>query len=217
VQSLADLATGLKRRAQRRAGANRKSLRLPACILIVDSARLSDPAAAIARLPRGSMVILRDYAAADRTARARRLATLCRRHNVRLLVGADARLALQINAAGLHLPEWAIARGDRRWRLWRRPAWLVTAAAHSPAAIARARRAGADVVLVSPVFATASHPDAKPLGPLRFAAWTRRGRLPVYALGGMTPATARRLSASGAVGVAAVSAFTAPADQSSQA
>lgn len=181
---------------------------LPACILIADSARLGDPEAAIAALPRGSAVILRDYGAPDRPPRAARLAGLCRRHRLRLLVAGDPRLALAVGAAGLHLPEGLVRSGDRRWRLWRKPGWLVTAAAHSPAAIARARRAGVDAVLLSPVFATESHPGAASLGPLAFAAWTRTAGVPVYALGGMTAATTRRLSGSGAAGVAAIGGFT---------
>lgn len=184
----------------------RGEARLPACILIAESARLADPEPVIARLPRGSAVILRDYGAADRGAQAARLARLCRTRGLRLLVAGDARLAVAARAHGLHLPEGLI-RGDGRWRLWRTPEWLVTAAAHSPRAVAQARRAGVDVVLLSPVFSTASHPGAATLGALRFAAWARTAHLPVYALGGMTAETTRRLSGSGAAGVAAIAGF----------
>lgn len=161
----------------------------------------------MAKLPPGSAVILRDYGAPDRPARAVSLVRLCRARRLRLLVAGDARLALAAGAYGLHLPEGLACGGDRRWRLWRKPGWLVTAAAHSPGAIARARRAGVDAVLLSPVFPTASHPGATTLGALRFAAWTRKAGVPVYALGGMTAATSRRLSGSGAAGIAAISGF----------
>lgn len=56
------------------------------------------------------------------------------------------------------------------------------------------------------MFATASHPLARPLGSLRFAAWVRRASLPVYALGGVTNATVHRLAGNGAAGVAVVGA-----------
>lgn len=161
----------------------------------------------MAKLPPGSAVILRDYGAPDRAARAVSLVWLCRARRLRLLVAGDARLALAAGAHGLHLPEGLACGSDRRWRLWRKPDWLVTAAAHSPGAIARARRAGVDAVLLSPVFPTASHPGATTLGALRFAAWTRKAGVPVYALGGMTAATSRRLSGSGAAGIAAISGF----------
>lgn len=173
----------------------------------MESARLPDPEAAVAGLPLGSAVILRDYDAPDRAARAVSLARLCRSHGLRLLVAGDARLAVAVGAHGLHLPEGLVRGSDRRWGLWRKPGWLVTAAAHSPGAIARARRTGVDAVLLSPVFETASHPGAPALGSLLFAAWTRKARIPVYALGGMTAARTRRLTGSGAAGIAAIGGF----------
>lgn len=180
--------------------------RLPALILMTDDARLADPAAAIASLPRGSAVILRHYDDPGREALGHRLLALSRVAGVRLLIAGDARLACRLGADGVHLPEWMV-RGAA-WRRWRRPGWLVTAAAHSPAALWHARRAGADAALLSPVFATASHPGAKPLGALRFAAWCREAPLPVYALGGITAETAGRLAASPAAGLAAIGGLT---------
>jgi len=122
-----------------------------------------------------------------------------------LLAGADPSLAAAIGADGVHLPEhWANrAAGIRRTR----PDWLVTAAAHSAAAIVRARRAGADAVFVSPVFASVSPSAGRPLGALRFAALARRTGLPVFALGGINAGTARRIARSGAAGLAAVDAL----------
>ena len=144
--------------------------RLPPLILMTDEARLADPAAAMAGLPRGSAVILRHYADPHREALGRRLLALSRCAGVRLLIAGDARLADRLGADGLHLPEWMDRRGGAAWRRWRRPGWLVTVAAHSPDELCQARRAGA---------------DAAPLGALRFAAWCRRAPLPVYALGGL--------------------------------
>lgn len=209
MSNLADHAESHKRRAL--AGsepADRLRLAaLPACILMLERARIDNPAAVLATLPRGSAVILRDYAMSDRPAQAAQLATLCRRLSLRLLVAGDPRLAFAVGAGGVHLPEGQLAHGSGIWRRWRRPAWLITAAAHSPAAIARARRAGVDAVLLSPVFPTASHPGGATIGPVRFAAWTRTAALPVYALGGVTTMTGRRLKASGAIGIAGIGGF----------
>ena len=183
-----------------RTGANR----LPPLILVTDAARLPDPAAAIRRLPRGAAVILRHYDAPERAGLARRLAALCRRRGVRLLVAGDGRLAAAIGAGGVHLPEAMARRGPMGWGGggFRRPGFLVTAAAHSPAALWRAARAGADAALLSPVFPTASHPGASGIGVIRFAAWCRRSPLPVYALGGIDRRAARRLKGTGMVGFA---------------
>ena len=62
----------------------------------------------------------------------------------------------------------------------------------------------ADIVVLAPVFATASHPTARTLGPTRFAALVRQVPCPVIALGGITSHTARRLTHSGAHGLAGI-------------
>jgi len=160
-----------------------------------------------AALPRNSAVIFRHYGAPDREDLAARLVAQSRRRGIRVLVAADAGLAARIGADGLHLPQALAARGPGVWQSWRRPDWLVTAAAHSPAALWRARAAGADAALLSPVFSTASHPGGAALGVLRFAAWCRNSPLPVYALGGVSAANIRRLKGCGARGLAGISGF----------
>lgn len=210
MASLAELARRLKPLGAPRGG----GAALPRLILMTDAARLADPEAAVARLPRGAAVVLRHPDDGMRHRLATRLAGLCRARGVRLLIAGDPRLAARMSAGngdgGLHLPEAMLRHGGRRWRLLRRPGWLVTAAAHSPAAIRAAARAGADAALLSPVFATASHPDARPLGPLRFATLVRQSPLPVYALGGVSAATAARLTLSGAAGFAAIGGLAPP-------
>ncbi len=177
---------------------------LPALILMTDSRRLPDPAAAARRLPAGAMVLFRDYQNKNREAEAAALREVCRRHRLHFLVAADWRLAARLDADGVHLPE-ALAGTAPAARRGRR--WLITAAAHSEAALRRAEAAGVDAVLLSPVFATASHPGARSLGPVRFASLVRRAAVPVYALGGIDPASAPRLLGSGAVGIAAIGAL----------
>lgn len=182
---------------------------MPGRWLVTDARRLPDPLPAIRRLGRGDGVLFRHYELphAERLALLRQVALLCRRRGLMLMVAGDARLARVVAADGLHLPQAGIdgARGARRGGLR-----LVTAAAHDAGAVARAARYGVDAVLISPVFATASHPGAAPLGVLRFAALAtgaRRRGLQVYALGGMTPALSRRLWHIPMIGYAAIGAY----------
>jgi thiamine-phosphate pyrophosphorylase len=205
MPTLAEVARHLKPR--RRAG------QLPPLILMTDSIRLPDPDAAIASLGPGSAVILRERSRARLVILVRRVAPLCRARCIRLLVAGDWRLAHEVGAGGLHLPEAAIRHGLNRWRRVRGRDWMVTAAAHSPVAIRLAARLGVDAVLLSPVFATASHPGARTIGPLRFARWARVSPVPVYALGGIDAGHARRLRGSGAAGFAGIGGF-APSGQS---
>jgi thiamine-phosphate pyrophosphorylase len=194
-------------RVSRRLGARAKPSRrpLPPLLFVTDPVRTPDPAAVAAGLPRGSGVVFRAFGAADAAARGRALAGLARRRGLMLLVGADPALARGVGAHGVHLPERLAHLAGRIRR--GRPGWIVTAAAHSPPAIRRARLAGADAVLVSPVFESRSPSAGAALGTLRFAALVRAAGLPVYALGGVDMKSARRLLASGAAGIAAVDAF----------
>ncbi len=175
--------------------------------MVTDPARMPDPVACARRLPRGSAIIYRAFGAADAAALGRKLRAVARARGLVLLVGADPALARAIGADGVHLPE-RLAHRARRIRM-ANPAWLVTAAAHSRAALRRAAGAGAQAVLLSPVFDSASPSAGPALGALRFAALVRTCRTPVYALGGVSGRTAARLMSSGAVGVAAVDALSA--------
>ncbi|MSP67382.1 MAG: thiamine phosphate synthase [Alphaproteobacteria bacterium] len=202
--TLAERARALNAAARR---GHARAQSLPALILMTDARRLPDPAAAIRRLPRGAAVILRHPEARARAALAIALLPLCRRRGVRLLIAADAALARRLRADGVHLPEAMLGRA----RLGPRPRrWLVTAAAHGARGLRAAAGAGADAVLLAPVFRTPSHPEVPPLGVLRFAALVRAARLPVYALGGIDALAAARLRGSGAVGIAAIGALAPP-------
>jgi thiamine-phosphate pyrophosphorylase len=67
------------------------------------------------------------------------------------------------------------------------------AAAHSLREIGRANLSHADLVLLSPVFPTRTHPGGATLGPVRFLLLARRSLAPVIALGGMNRRRARAL------------------------
>ncbi len=122
-----------------------------------------------------------------------------------LLVSGDGRLALRIGA-GLHVPDRAPTRGLLPFLANRRAAWL-SAAVHGRAGVARARRLGADVALVSPAFPTESHPGAPALGPMRWAALARGTGRPAVALGGMSARALRRLPRGVAAGWAGIGAW----------
>jgi thiamine-phosphate pyrophosphorylase len=65
--------------------------------------------------------------------------------------------------------------------------------AHTLRELKSAERSGADLIFLSPAFATRSHPGSRPLGPLRFGLVAGQARVPVIALGGVNKLNARRL------------------------
>ena len=173
---------------------------------MTDPARVPDPEAVARRLPAGSAIVFRAFGAPDAAAQGRRLAAIARRRRLVLLAGADPALARAIGAHGVHLPE----RLGPLARRIRRPGWIVTAAAHDARAILRNLAAGADAVVISPVFESRSPSAGRPLGPMRFAAMARLAKGRAYALGGVDVRTAKRLSGSGAMGIAAVDGLAEP-------
>lgn len=181
---------------------------LPPLLFFTDPERTPEPAAAAARLPRGAGVVMRTYGAAGGGQDAAAVARIARRRGLVLVVAGDPALARRLGAHGIHFPEARLPGRGTVAALRRR--FLVTAAAHSASAARRARLAGADAVILSKAFPSASPSPGAPLGPVRFAARVRQAGLPVYALGGITARTARRLGASGAAGLAAVEAIAAP-------
>jgi len=120
-----------------------------------------------------------------------------------LLVNHDIELARELGV-GVHLK--ASQLSELNERPLPRGSW-VGASCHDAQELERAAEMNADFATLSPVCATASHPDAEPLGWKRFAERIADARLPVYALGGVGPDDLERAHAAGAQGVAGIRAF----------
>lgn len=122
----------------------------------------------------------------------------------RLFVNDRLDIALATGASGVQLAATSLAVEDAR-RLGP-PHWWIGKSVHDLAEAAAARTAGADYLLVGPVFATTSHPDRTPLGLERLGDIARLG-IPVVAIGGVTPERTRAVRAAGAFAVAAIRAL----------
>ncbi|MCJ9429832.1 thiamine phosphate synthase [Kordiimonas marina] len=189
-------------RAYQKAVALKRAAAVEQLIFITDQARVPVPEDVCARLPEGSIVICRDYDHPDRRGLAKALRAVTGKFGLKLLVAGDAHLAHAVRADGVHLPEYQLMKTGAR------PAFdFVSTACHSRPALVRAARLGLDVALVSPVFPTASHPDAPALGVLRFAGLIARAGLPIAALGGITRTTAPQLKPFGLYAIAGISCF----------
>jgi len=177
-------------KSRQRANACGTSSRIPPLWFFTDSLRTPDPLPAIAALPRGlAGIVLRHDGVAGRATLARQAARLAHARRLVLVIAGDARLAAAVGA-GVHLREgrWP---GVTRPRL--RRGTLVTSSAHGRPALVRARRTGATLAFLSPTFATASHTDSRPLGPVRWAGLAQPAPLSVAALGGISGASVARL------------------------
>lgn len=153
---------------------------LPTLWLMTDERMGAGLWAALERLPRGSGIVFRHFAspAAERAAIFARLSRIARRRRLIVVPGGAKGQTPHIHPA------------------------------HSMREAVAARRAGADLVLVSPVYPTRTHPGAPTLGPLRAAMIARAAGVPAIALGGMTAARFKRMRALGFAGWAAIDGLT---------
>lgn len=125
----------------------------------------------------------------------------------RVLANSDTLAALPAGSAerfdGIHLTSSALTAAVTR------PSGWCAASCHDAAGLARAFELGIDFATLSPVRATASHPDAAALGWDRFGELVAAAGLPVYALGGMRGEDVSRAIAYGAIGIAGISGLLA--------
>jgi thiamine-phosphate pyrophosphorylase len=180
---------------------------LPSLLFFTDPARTPDPEGVAERLPVGAAVVFRAFGAPDAAARGARLREITRRRGLVLLVGADADLAREIAADGVHLPERLAGQAPELRTA--HPDWLITAAAHDEAAARAGAEAGVDALVVSPVFPSRSPSAGAPLGVEGLKRIVDGVETPVYALGGVQAGTVERLLETGIVGIAAVEALSA--------
>ena len=170
---------------------------IPRLWLMTDP-RLDNVEGAVARLPRGSGVVVRHYdlPGVERRRLFLRIVAIARRRGHVVLLAAPPLVARAWGAHGAH------------HRSALRSCGLRSVAVHNPGELELAKRVGADIVFVSPVFATRSHPGMRPLGSIRAARMITqaRGQHPV-ALGGMTRTTFKRLRSTRVHGWAAIDAF----------
>ncbi len=157
---------------------------------------------ALERLPRRSGIVFRHNATAPPARRRlfEAVRKLARRRRLVLVLAGPPKRAIGWRADGVHgrSPHARSARPLVR-----------TAPVHTRRELLAAMKAGADALLLSPVFATRSHPGRPVLGPIRFGLIASMpGNRPVIALGGMTARRFRRMRALGAYGWAAIDAFT---------
>jgi len=172
---------------------------LPRIWLMTDGRFGTDLLPAIKRLPTGSGVIFRHYELpdAERHMLFRHVRRICQRRGPVLILAGGELSAMRWHADGFHG-----RHGKRTSNLLR------SASVHDRKELKEALRNGADLVLISPLFSTRSHPGHRPMGWSRFnmiAAQT--GTAAVIALGGVTVQRARMFNRKLLHGWAAIDAF----------
>lgn len=157
----------------------------PRLWLMTDARNRADLPTILRRLPRGAGVVLRD---GD-------LGREARRRQFRAVAAVAARRGLVLLVAGPAIRgDW---RAQGRHNSTRADRPLRSRSVHDAGEATRARDARADLCFVSPVFATRSHPGARPIGRWGFVRLARLAGGTTIALGGMTAGRMRRLRPDG--------------------
>jgi len=147
---------------------------------------------------------------------AQPIAKLCRNYKAKLFVNTDTCVANNVGAAGVHLP--ANAESVSSVKAQRNDDFSVGCSVHSFAEAEKREAEGADFLTYSPIYPTTSKPGYGPaVGVESLAEVVRRVKLPVFALGGITPARVTECLAAGAFGVAVMSGIMAPKNAGEQA
>ena len=137
---------------------------------------------------------------------AHNLTPLFTLHQAHWLINDRIDLVLALNAPGVHLRTSSLPTGIARQLLG--PDRLIGVSTHSQEEVLRAEGEGADFVVLGPVFDTPSkRMYGRPLGLQVLENTCRATRLPVYAIGGITPEHVPELQNLGAYGVAVISSI----------
>jgi thiamine-phosphate pyrophosphorylase len=156
----------------------------------------------------------KDLGAADLAALCRRLRGATREHGALLIVNDRVDVALATDADGVQRTGASLAVDDIRAIAGAR--LRIGASVHSLDDAVDAESRGADWLVFGPVYDTPSKRRyGAPQGLDALAKVAGRVRLPVIAIGGITPARVAEVCAAGAFGVAAIAAILdapAPAD-----
>jgi 8-oxo-dGTP diphosphatase len=137
----------------------------------------------------------------DYASLARAAIDSCHRQRVRIVLNAEPDVARALGADGVHLNNLRLSR------IHNRPLaddLLVGASCHDAQGLRMASACGLDYVILGPVQATPSHPQAELLGWDQFKRLVPRTTLPVYAIGGMSPKDLQQVRDLGGHGIAAM-------------
>lgn len=160
---------------------------------------------------RGVQLREKDLPSGDLLTLARAVRTALDPFDVSLLINDRADIARIVQARGVHLPEAGLPPDAVRICL--SDDALVGVSTHSLESARRAEASGADFITFGPVYHTPSKaPYGPPLGLAALEQATEAVRVPVFAIGGITPERARACLEAGAYGVAVISAVLAAPD-----
>jgi thiamine-phosphate pyrophosphorylase len=210
---------GYRQMANNRPGMNLMTAKPPITGLyaIADTQYLNDAtlATAVADAIKGGARIIqyrdKSHDRPTRLAQAEKLAALCRSHGTLFIVNDDVDLAKQVLADGVHLGRKDDALTQARALLG--PQAIIGVSCYNELARAlQAESEGADYVAFGRFFPSRTKPQAVPASLELLCEAKQKLRIPVVAIGGITPENGASLIAAGADALAVIEGVFGQAD-----
>jgi thiamine-phosphate diphosphorylase len=190
-------------------------MKAPIVMMVTDRRRHDEPLAGLVDASRHAaeagvdLIQIRESGLDDRAlvALADRVREAVSRAGARVSINDRLDIALAVHAAGVHLP--ALGISCARARGIAPPGFLIGRSVHSEAeAVETEEAGGCDYLILGSIFESASKPTGHPVGGVELLARIcRTVRLPVIAIGGITPARVPEVVDAGAAGIAAIGLF----------
>ena len=183
-----------------------KDNKLPKVIIIFDDESFDKKKLLKLKIPKKSAFLLRSYETKKRKKIAKQLLNFCKMKKIKLLISSDIKLAEDINAHGIHFPEYMVKKNKINWvgikNVKSNKKWIITTAVHNIQSLKKAEELDIDAALLSPVFPSKSHPNNKSLGLNKFSKIVKKTKLPIYALGGINIKNVKSLIETDIIGYA---------------
>lgn len=142
---------------------------------------------------------------------AKPISDLCQTNNAYLFINTNTKVAMDLGAAGVHLPDFDGSVDEVRAQS--ETDFLIGCSTHSVDAAKKREAQGAGFVTYSPIYPTTSKPGyGAAVEVVNLEKLVKQVNLPVFALGGVTPERVGECMRAGAAGVAVMSGIMSSTD-----
>ena len=175
-----------------------KVKKIPYIWFLTDSIKTKTPLDTSRKLPVNSGILIRSYNIENEKTIIKNIINLKKRKLHTVLV--SGRHKSRSNIDGAHLPSWLNSSFFINKK-------LISMSAHGPRDIRKSINIKADIIFISPIFDTTSHPESKNIGVIKLGLIAKLFKKPVIALGGINDNNISRLKGLPIVGCAGIDAF----------
>lgn len=143
-----------------------KKSNLPTSVFFTDRKKISNLELTIKHLPKNSAIIIREYDLDEKTREifAKNIINLARPLGFKTLVGKNFELAKKIKADGVHFSDFDKLPLKIFKEKTRDKKFIFSFSCHNFKSILKAKKENFDMIFLSPIFRTDSHPDTKTIG-----------------------------------------------------